>query len=151
MFSLAGTLIRVTLNEFTASTRLAILDELERGHAPSTGRFSAAALEEARRREDRPQLGAARYAPRSIVLEFIFPGRQEAALVFTVEIEAPERIVYLAVPGWVVQTIWQGEISGSYHFESDAYRLLGSFSAGIEPEANRAHFGEDPGTGAARS
>jgi hypothetical protein len=48
----------------------------------------------------------------------------------------------MPVPNWVIESIWQGEIDGSYQFESDAHNLLSQFSAQLEPEANRQLFGK---------
>ena len=45
------------------------------------------------------------------------------------------------------ESIWQGEVSGSYHFESEARRLLENFKSGLEPEPNAQTFGVKPTVG----
>lgn len=84
-------------------------------------------------------MGASVFHPDRVDLEFLFgPG---TPLVFVVSISAPERIVFLPVPSWVIETIWQGEISGSHHFESEAMRLVEVFRGQLSPENNSALFG----------
>jgi hypothetical protein len=128
------------LNEFAAGRRLAIFERLQQGLAPHEGEWDEALLREARSK-GQPQLGATRYEPQAIFLEFIYPDPQGAAVILTVRLQASERIVYLPVPKWVVESIWQGEISGSYHFESDAKALLEEFSALLAPDVNSELFG----------
>jgi hypothetical protein len=65
-----------------------------------------------------------------------------AAQIVTVTQEAPERIVFLPVPSWVVEQIWQGDVDGTFHFESEARSLLAEFANGLEPEANLSWFAE---------
>lgn len=137
----------MTLNEYATAHRMAIFEELKRGVAPSEGAFDEAVLREATIRGAGPQLGSLRYEPDRIHFEYIYPAKGSSALLFRVSIDPPERIVYLAVPTWVIQSVWEGEVLGSYHFESDADRLLQAFAAGLVSESNRVHFGEDPTTG----
>jgi hypothetical protein len=73
-------------------------------------------------------------------LEFIYPDSRTAAILLEVRIPTPERVVFLPVPGWVVEQIWQGEITGSYAFESDAIALLEAFRQDLTPDANLRHF-----------
>jgi len=47
----------------------------------------------------------------------------------------------LPVPEWVVESIWQGDVAGSFHFERDAKRLLASFEQELEPDDNQKYFG----------
>ena len=56
------------------------------------------------------------------------------------EVDPPERIVRMPVPEWVVESVWQGEVDGSYHFESHAYALLEAFTASLDPEENARRF-----------
>src|SRR5258708_30976571 len=112
----------MNLNAFVAEKRLILLEDLKAGKAPREGEFDDATLKEGLVK-GQPQLGATHYDPRSIFLEFIFPEPQSSSTVLTVRLDAPERIVYLPVPEWVLESIWEGEISGSFHFESDAMGL----------------------------
>ncbi len=137
----------MTLNEYATAHRMAIFDELKRGVAPSEGMFDEAVLREATMKRAELQLGSLRYEPHWIHFEYIYPAKGSSALLFTVAIDPPERIVYLSVPTWVIQSVWEGEVLGSYHFESDANRLVQAFAAGLVPESNLSHFGEDPTTG----
>jgi hypothetical protein len=130
----------MVLSQFVAQKRLRLLDELKSGQPPSEGRFDAALLAEGRMK-GQPQLGTTRFSPTRIVFEIIFPDPKSTATVMPVEIDAPERIVFMPVPSWVVETIWQGDIDGSYHFESDAMRLMGELTAQLQPGANDALFG----------
>jgi len=93
------------------------------------------------RGKSQPQMGATRYEPNTIVLEFIYPDPRSSTLVLEVRLAAPERIVFMSVPTWVIEQIWQGEITGSYHFESEANRLLEAFRADLAEDANQKHFG----------
>jgi hypothetical protein len=117
-----------------------ILEELRTGNSPSVGTFDEARLKECRSK-GLPQLGTTRFEPEAVVIEFIFPSPGSSAGVLEVRIPSPERIVYLAVPGWVVEQIWEGEVDGSYHFESDARARVAEFVAGLEPAENAAQFG----------
>lgn len=130
----------MNLNAYVAGLRRAMLDELLSGSEPSQGRFDPEVLKQGRVKGS-PQLGTVRYTPETITLEFIFSDPMTSATVFVVELDAPQRIVWLAVPEWVVETIWQGDIDGSYHFEDEAMQLLADFAAGLSPEANRESFG----------
>lgn len=86
-------------------------------------------------------MGTTRFFPDSVVVEFVYPDPLGASLVLPVRLSVPERVVFLPVPDWVVETIWQGEIDGSFRFEGEAREMLSAFAAELEPEANLAHFG----------
>jgi len=129
----------MTLNAFAAEKRLKLFDELKRGSNPSEGSFDAAALAEGRMK-GAPQIGTTRYEPRAIVFEFIFPDPRGGATVMPVRLDAPERIVFLPVPEWVIESIWQGDIDGSFHFESDAVALVESLKGELTPEGNAKWF-----------
>lgn len=131
----------MTLNAYAAEKRLQILEDLRAGHPPREGHYDAAALNEARTK-GQPQMGTTRFTPDAIHLEFIYPDPLSSALVLTVRLPSPERIVFLPVPSWVVETIWQGDIDGTYHFESEALRLLRDFESELGPEANLKWFGK---------
>ncbi len=130
----------MTLNEFAAGIRRTIFDELRDGREPSQGSFDAATLK-AGKVKGTPQVGTTRYEPSAIHLEFIFPDPTSSATILTVTVAPPERIVFLPVPEWVIESIWQGDVDGSYHFESDAKRLLEGLAKETEPEANLKWFG----------
>jgi len=130
----------MSLNQFAAETRLRIFEELKMGFVPSVGEYSEQLLRDARSK-GQPQLGATRYEPQSLLIEFIYPAVGTSATVVTVKVPSPERIVFMPVPSWVVESIWQGDIDGSYHFESEANKLLADFNAQLAPEANTILFG----------
>ena len=129
----------MTLNEYAAKKRLELFEDLRAGREPSEGVFDASVLKEARTKSP-PQIGATRYQPEAIIVEFIYPDPDSSATVLSVRLESPERIVFLPVPEWVVETIWQGEIDGSFQFESDARKLLEGFQSQLDPEANARWF-----------
>ncbi|MFZ4508856.1 MAG: hypothetical protein ACOYON_14290 [Fimbriimonas sp.] len=129
----------MNLNSFAAARRLALFDRLKQGLAPEEGTYSAELFAEARVK-GAPQMGSTRYEPNVIHFEFIYPDARSSATIFTVSVPSPERIVHLPVPGWVVESIWQGEIFGSFLFESEAKGRVEQFLAELEPEANVRHF-----------
>ena len=131
----------MVLNQFTSDLRSKIFEELKLGFVPSEGTYSEQVLRDARSK-GQPQLGSTRYEPDAIVIEFIYPSPNTTATVVSVRISSPERIVFMSVPSWVVESIWQGEIDGSYHFESESAQLLSQFAASLDPEANLAQFGD---------
>lgn len=134
----------MTLNEFAANQKREIFQDLEAGREPNVGKFDAAHLADCRSKGE-PQVGKTRLEPHLITHEYLFPDPVGgAAMIFTVEVEPPERIVFLPVPEWVVETIWQGEIAGTHHFESEANRLVEAFRAQLAPEANKELFGPQP-------
>lgn len=133
----------MTLNAYAAERRLALLEDLRAGRDPSEGSFDVATLEEGRAKGE-PQLGATRFEPDAIWLEFIFPDPQRSATVLTIRLDPPERIVFLPVPEWVVESIWQGDVAGSYQFESRARELVANFVTELEPGANRKWFDPQP-------
>lgn len=130
----------MTLNAYAAKVRLNLFDDLKSGREPSVGQCDTGLLAEARVKGT-PQVGTTRYTPDAIYFEFIYSDPTSTAIIVTVKVDAPERIVFLPVPQWVIETIWQGDIDGSYHFESDARRLLADFEGGLEPSANLKWFG----------
>ena len=129
------------LNEFAAAARLKVFNELRAGQEPSLGLFDPAALREASAKGE-PQVGKTRFEPLALIFEFVYPDPLSAAQIVTVTQESPERIVFLPVPSWVVEQIWQGDVDGSFHFESEARALLAEFATGLEPEANLGWFGD---------
>jgi len=129
----------MTLNEVAARKRLALFEDLRAGRDPCEGTFDPDLLREARTK-GAPQLGATRYEPQAILIEFIYPDADSSATVLVVRIEVPERIVFLPVPAWVIETIWKGEIDGSFQFERDARRMVEEFQAELDPETNPKWF-----------
>ena len=130
----------MSLNAYAAERRLRIFEELRAGRAPSEGAYDEALFREAKSK-GQPQMGATNYSPDSISFEFIYPNPTGAPILLAVTLVAPERIVFMPVPPWVIENIWQGEIAGSYHFETDALSMFESFGALLSPEANEAVFG----------
>ncbi len=128
------------LAEYVAQKKRALYDDLLAGRDPGEGAYDPAALKEGRSK-GKPQMGSTFFEPRSIRLEFIFPDPTASAVILTVTLDPPERVVYLPVPGWVVESIWQGEVSGSHHFESHARALVDEFVALTAPVPNEALFG----------
>lgn len=131
----------MTLNAYAASKRLAILEDLKQKGLPGEGEYDETALA-AGKVKGEPQLGSTRFEPDAILVEFIYPDPASSATILTVKLTPPERIVYLPVPEWVVESIWQGEISGSFHFESDARGLLAELENELSPEQNSRWFHE---------
>ena len=133
----------MNLNQYVANIRKRIFEDLLAGRPPSEGDFSEQVLKQARTKGT-PQLGSTRFEPYAVVCEYIYPETAEAATVLTVRLTPPERIVFLPVPDWVVESIWQGEVSGSCQFESDAERLVAEFRAQLAEGANERWFGPQP-------
>lgn len=130
----------MTLNEFAGGLRTRLFEELKAGQEPSLGAFDPSQLRDARAKGS-PQVGATRYTPDSIAFEFVYPDPTSTAAIVTVHVPAPERIVFLPVPPWVVENIWQGDVDGSFHFESDALELLEAFASKLQPAENAVFFG----------
>lgn len=87
-----------------------------------------------------PHVGATRFYPDGVVLEFQFHEPPAAALVLPVRVQAPQRIVFLPVPEWVIENIWQGDIDGSFHFQEEAERLVANLKTELGEEENRKWF-----------
>lgn len=129
----------MTLNEYSAKKRREILDDLLEGRDPREGDFSMQDLAEATKK-GRPQLGPVVYEPRHMILEFVFSAPGSDSVVVPVRLDSPERIVYMPVPEWVVENVWQGDVAGSFHFEGHALALLGRFQRLLSEEANISLF-----------
>lgn len=130
----------MTLNEFAAKKKLALYERLRSGLEPDEGQFDANLLREAKALGS-PQMGTTRFEPNQIHQEFIYSAPGQTTVVLSVTLPSPERIVYLPVPNWVIESIWQGDISGSAHFESDAKALVDQLLRELEADRNAAHFG----------
>ncbi len=135
----------MTLSEWSARTKRALFDDLYNGREPSIGAFDSHLLQEAKIK-GLPQMGATEFGPESARFEFVYAGGT-GTVVVSVHVDAPERIVFMPVPDWVVETVWQGEVSGSCHFEAEAAQLVQRFQRLLEPEVNRAQFQPRQATG----
>ncbi len=129
----------MNLNSFAADLRRRLFEDLEAGRPPSQGAYSEDALKEAKSK-GKPQMGTTRFSSDRLTFEFIYPDSRGAAGLLAVEIATPERIVYMPVPEWVIEQIWQGEVTGSYHFLSDAERMLDKVRVSLEEDRNRLLF-----------
>lgn len=128
------------LNTWLAKAQREILDDVLESREPSQGEFDPNILKEARVIGN-PQLGTLQYFPNSVTIEIVFSKPGVTAIILPVKLDAPQRIVFLPVPDWVVESIWQGEIAGSYHFESDALAMVQEFTQLLDIERNSALFG----------
>src|SRR5690349_10270634 len=120
--------MKMNLNAYAAERRMALFEDLQRGWPPRDAEFDEAVFREGKVK-GAPQMGTTRYEPHAIIFEFIYPDPKTTATVLSVRIASPERIVFLPVPEWVIETIWQGDIDGSFHFESEAMKLVGGLQA----------------------
>jgi len=134
---------RMTLNEFVAKTKREVFDDIVAGRQPGVGQCDQAALA-ALRAKATPQMGTTNFEPDALTFEFIFSFSDGQTEVLQVRVTAPERIVYLPVPEWVVESVWQGEVAGSFHFESDARRLVDKFQGETTTEGNAKWFQKQP-------
>ncbi len=133
----------MALSQHASERRSRIFEDLKAGLPPREGEFSEHLLKEGRSKGE-PQMGSLRFEPEAILCEFIYPDAQSSSTILTVRLDVPERIVFLPVPSWVIESIWQGDITGSHHFESDAEKLVSEFQAELPPEANLRWFGPQP-------
>jgi hypothetical protein len=129
----------MTLREFAVEKKRAIFEQLSAGQPPSEGHFDPGLFKEVRDK-GKPQMGATTYAANQLVFEHIYPG-EGRSVIFSVAIDTPDRVVFLPVPEWVVENIWQGDVDGSFHFEKDALALLEKLKAELVPELNEKWFG----------
>ena len=129
----------MNLNEWAAQTKRSLFDELGKGAKPSYGEYNPVTLEEARI-IGKPQIGATVYSPDAARFEFVYSGAS-STIVFSVSVTSPERIVFMPVPAWVIESIWQGDIDGSYHFEPDAETLAEEFRTMLSVKVNSQLFG----------
>ncbi len=127
------------LNTFVAELRNRVFEEILAGQDPSAGVFSPELLAQGRV-NGKPQMGSVTFTPSHIHLEFIFSNPATSAVIFVVEVESPERIVFMPVPEWVIENIWQGDIDGTYHFESEANALVQQLVNSLQPERNKQWF-----------
>ncbi|MBA3726913.1 MAG: hypothetical protein H0W86_10770 [Armatimonadetes bacterium] len=133
----------MTLNEWAAQKKTEIYEALKSGQLPDGCECDKAALKQALTK-GAPQMGATKYDPDAVRLEYIFPDAKSSATVLTVGVDPPERIVYLPVPEWVIEDVWQGDVAGSFHFESHAKELLAKLHEELAPGRNDRWFGPQP-------
>jgi hypothetical protein len=127
------------LYQVTAEIRGQILEDLQTQKQPRIGEFEPETLKIAFTK-GKPQMGSQKFSPNGFILEFIFPDPVGGTVVLPVFVSSKERIVFLPVPSWVQQNIWQGDISGSYHFESHATELIESYSQLLSESENHKLF-----------
>ena len=123
----------MNLNEFVAEKRNLIFEALVAGKEPP-GEFDPQVLREARTK-GKPQMGSTRFEADSVVLEFIFPDARSAPAILDVRVASPDRIVFLPVPPWVIEQIWQGEVTGSHHFAAQAREMIARMADLIDPKS----------------
>ncbi len=128
----------MVLGTYVAAIKRQIFEDLLAGREPSEGDFDSAILESVKDL-GQPQVGTTSYAPTHFNQEFIYRGG-DMNVVFSVKVGVPERIVFMPVPIWVMQTVWQGEVDGSFRFESEAAQLTQEFSAELEIGMNGKWF-----------
>lgn len=129
----------MNLTEFVAENKRQVYEDLVSGRAPRAGKYDKTRLAQLRAK-GAPQMGTTEFEPDSIHLEFIYMSEGVSEGVLSIELQPPERIVFMPVPKWVVEEVWQGEVGGSYHFESDAEKLLEQFSKLLSKSDNKEHF-----------
>jgi len=129
----------MTLREFVREQVQVIFAALQAGNPPPVGEYDPATLKECLRRAQ-VQVGASRFTPDAVVLEFIFQDASLGPVVLSVRIPVPEPIVYMPVPDWVIEDVWQGDVTGSFRFVSEAEQLLEAFRALVFTERNRVYF-----------
>ncbi len=134
----------MTLREFTNTTRKQVFEALRHRMPPPIGHFDRKTFEEAVQMRE-VQMGGAHYTPHSVVLEFVFlhdnPG---APLILSVEVETPEPVVFMPVPDWVQEDVWQGEVKGTFRLRSEAERMLNAFRHHVLECENLHYFEERP-------
>jgi hypothetical protein len=129
----------MTLNEFLAQQKSSAYESVLQGVAPHGLRCDQERLSDLHEK-GKPTMGTTVLKPDLVVFEFIFSLDDGQSEVLAVELEPPERIVCLPVPDWVVESIWQGEVQGSFHFESDARLLVDKYAKELEPLHNAKWF-----------
>jgi hypothetical protein len=131
----------MTLAEFVAHLRRQVLDALTSGSELAGFNFDPDRLKEGKRKGP-PQAGAVRFTPTEVRLEFLFTAPGSAATVLEVSVAAPERIVWMPVPDWVIENIWEGEVIGSFAFESEALQRVNAYIAKLAQGINETDFGQ---------
>lgn len=123
----------------TALLRGQILEDLEAKKEPRIGQFEPEMLKLALTKPS-VQMGAQKFVPNGFFFEFIFPDPIGGTVILTVFVPSKERIVFLPVPNWVRQNIWQGDVDGSYYYEGEISAVLEGFQSLLDQESNAAFF-----------
>jgi hypothetical protein len=123
----------------TALLRGQILEDLQAKIEPRIGQFEPETLRLALTKPS-VQMGAQKFVPNGFFFEFIFPDPTAGTVILTVFVPSKERIVFLPVPNWVRQNIWQGDIEGSYYYESEVEPVLSGFRTLLSDEKNAVFF-----------
>lgn len=123
-----------------------IYEALRRGEEPPIGEFDADLLRSGREKGE-VQMGTTSFYPDRAVYEFLFQDLNGSAVILSVTVVPEERIVYLPIPSWVVETIWQGEVSGSFVFESEAMVKMAELEESLTVEGNAPLFSERQAVG----
>jgi hypothetical protein len=131
----------MTLRQFVSEHQRIIFEALQRGLEPPIGAYDPDTFKECRRRTQ-VQTGTMRYRQDRLLFEFIYHEPSLGPAVLTVEVSTPEPLVYMPVPEWVIEDVWQGEVTGSFRFESEARQLLQNYSEPLFSEANLAFFAD---------
>ena len=79
-------------------------------------------------------MGSTRFDASSVVFEFIYPDARAAAAILDVRVASPDRIIFLPVPPWVIEQIWQGEVTGSFHFATQARAMIERLAELVDPK-----------------
>lgn len=132
--------MKTPCSTFIAKTKTEIFENLQTGKFPGVGKFSETLLE-ACRVMGTPQMGTTVHRPQAFVFEYIYRDHLGNSTIFPVEVEAPDRVVFMPVPDWVIESIWQGDIDGSFCFAWEAEEKLAALTRSLEPEPNEAYFG----------
>lgn len=130
------------LSQFIAQKRRKIFEDLLQGGVPSEGIYSDVILNMGRSK-GAPRMGGVIYQPTKIGFEYVFTDSNGGAEILVVELDAPERIVFLPVPEWVVESVWQGEVSGAFHFEKDVIEYMYRLKEQIAPRENAKYFNRE--------
>ncbi len=133
----------MNLNAWSTQAKLRIFESLKAGKPPEEGEYDPTVLSDAFAKGN-AQIGVTVFEPERVKFEYIFQDASSDTTILTVTLPSPERIVFLPVPSWVLESIWQGEISGSFHFESEAKELLEKYEQELTPEKNKKWFEPQP-------
>lgn len=131
--------MELKLGAFSAGQKREIFDALRRGEMPPVGHFDEEIWRLGKEKGE-VQMGTTVFLPGKIHYEFIYQDPNGAHLVLGVEVDPPERVVFMPVPRWVVENIWQGEVNGSFVFESEARAMVAELEQSLTPEGNLPLF-----------
>ncbi len=129
----------MTLREFVKQNLQALYDALQKRQEPPMGTYDADTLRECFRRAQ-VQTGTTHFYPDRVVFEFIFTEPSLGPAVLSITVPSPEPIVYMPVPDWVIEDVWQGDVTGSFRFRSEAEQLIAQFQQQVFSEANLVYF-----------